>query len=67
MNEDINIQNIRNILYQLKTLLNDEENNICIIIKDLEEILVRSKELNKLDKIVKQEHIMTSMLINGPS
>lgn len=51
----------------MESLLNHEENNRSITIKDLEEILLRSKELNQLDKIVKQEESITTSILINPS
>jgi len=64
INEDENIFKIREILQQLENHLDYEENNRSITIKDIEELLNKSREAKQLDKIVKQEPLMSSMLIN---
>jgi hypothetical protein len=63
-NEDEYIFKIRKILQQLENLLEHEERNRIVTIKDLEELFsTKPKEFNQLDKIVKREPQTPSMLI----
>jgi len=64
INEDENIFKMREVLQQLENHLDYEENNRSITIKDIEELLNKSREVRQIDKIVKQEPLIPSMLIN---
>jgi hypothetical protein len=66
--EDEYIFRIREILQQLENLLEHEERNRNITIKDLEELLIiKPREIKQLDKIVKREPLAPSMLIEPVS
>jgi uncharacterized phage infection (PIP) family protein YhgE len=66
--EDEYIFRIREILQQLENLLEHEERNRNITIKDLKELLIiKPREIKQLDKIVKREPLASSMLIEPVS